>query len=328
MLARTVWLLPRLAAAATALALGGGLLATATPASAASRDGVCDSGEFCYYFNSDNQGSVSDFTASVADYATTQPTCYDFKGPGAGKGECIKNAAASVWNRSSKTVRVYYNTGYAGTYQDFAAGAKGNLNATLKNQNASHQFLGSAPPPTPPPTSPPSSPAECKTDGTDTKLPTTILVYRTSLDRVERVDFKTYVKNVLPNEWVSSWPAESLKAGAMAVKNFGWYWALHSNRKTPSGQCFDVYDHTSSQVYEPGSAKATTNAAVDATWGARLTRGGKIFRAQYCATTTACGNWVDGDWMSQYGSRDKAAAGWSYSRILKHYYTGIVLSAS
>ncbi|NJP95511.1 peptidoglycan DD-metalloendopeptidase family protein [Nonomuraea sp. FMUSA5-5] len=124
----------------TAMALGGGLLAAAAPASAASRDGVCDSGEFCYYFNSDNQGSVSDFTASVADYATTQPTCYDFKGPGAGKGECIKNAAASVWNRSSKTVRVYYNTGYAGTYQDFAAGAKGNLNATLKNQNASHEF--------------------------------------------------------------------------------------------------------------------------------------------------------------------------------------------
>ncbi|TYB45872.1 hypothetical protein FXF51_59850 [Nonomuraea sp. PA05] len=190
------------------------------------------------------------------------------------------------------------------------------MNATLKNQNASHQFGPSA------------SPTGCKTDGTDTKLPTTILVYRTAVNRVERVDFKTYVKNVLPNEWVSSWPKESLKAGAMAVKNFGWYWALHSNRKTSSGQCFDVYDHTSSQVYEPGSAKAVTSAAVDATWGTRLTRGGKIFRAQYCATTTACGNWVNGDWMSQYGSRDKAAAGWSYTRILQHYYTGIALSAS
>nr|WP_311132661.1 SpoIID/LytB domain-containing protein [Nonomuraea gerenzanensis] len=301
------------------MVLGGGtVLATPAPASAAGRDGVCDPGEFCYYFNSNNQGSVSDFTGSIADYATTQPTCYDFKGPGAGKGQCIKNAAASVWNRSSKTVRVYYNTGHAGTYQDFAAGAKGNLNATLKNQNASHQFLGTTPPPT--------SPAGCKTDGTDTKLPTTILVYRASLDRVERVDFKTYVKNVLPNEWVSSWPSESLKAGAMAVKNFGWYWALHSNRKTPSGQCFDVYDHTSSQVYKPGSAKAVTSAAVDATWSTRLTRGGKIFRAQYCATTTACGNWVDGDWMSQRGSRDKALAGWSHSSILRHYYTGIAIS--
>ncbi|MBT2231919.1 peptidase inhibitor family I36 protein [Nonomuraea sp. NEAU-A123] len=133
-----------LAATTAAMALGGTVLATAAPASAASRDGVCDTGEFCYYFNSNNQGSVSDFTGSISDYDTAQPTCYDFKGAGEGKGKCIKNAAASVWNRSSKPVRVYFNTGYTGTYQDFAAGAKGNLNATLKNQNASHQFSPSS----------------------------------------------------------------------------------------------------------------------------------------------------------------------------------------
>ena len=49
--------------------------------------------------------------------------------------------------------------------------------------------------------------------------PTTILVYRVSRDRVDRVAFKTYVKNVLPNEWISSWPSASLGAGAMAVKS-------------------------------------------------------------------------------------------------------------
>src|SRR5689334_16764098 len=116
-----------LTATTAAIALGGAASVFASPASAASRDGVCDSGEFCYYFNSDNQGSLSDFTDSVADYGTTQPSCYDFKGAGAGKGECIKNNAASVWNRSTETVRVYYNSNYGGTYQDFAAGAKGNL---------------------------------------------------------------------------------------------------------------------------------------------------------------------------------------------------------
>ncbi|GAA1661505.1 hypothetical protein GCM10009733_068990 [Nonomuraea maheshkhaliensis] len=315
MSARTARLISRLGAASVAAALGGTLLAAGAPASAAARDGVCQSGEFCYYFNSNNKGSVSDFTTSVANYDTKQPTCYDYKGPGAGKGKCIKNAAASAWNRSGKTVRVYFNSGYSGTYQDFAPGAKANLKAALKNQNASHQFVTSG------------SPTGCKTDGTDTRLPTTILVYRKSLDRVERVEFKSYVKNVLPNEWVSGWPAESLKAGAMAVKNFGWYWALHSNRKTPSGQCFDVYDHTSSQVYKPGSAKSTTSAAVDATWGMRLTRNGKIFRAQYCATTTDCGNWVDGDWMSQKGSRDRANEGWNYAQILRKYYTGIAIGS-
>jgi len=305
----------RLAAATAAMVVGGIALMPASPASAASRDGVCDDGEFCYYFNSDNQGSISDFTGSVADYGTTQPSCYDFKGAGAGQGQCVKNQAASVWNRSDQTVRVYYNSNYGGTSQDFAAGAKGNLNASLKNQNASHQFLGSTPPPT-----------GCKTDGTDSKLPTTILVYRVSLNRVDRVSFETYVKNVLPNEWITSWPAESLKAGAVAVKSYGWYWALHSTRKTTGGQCFDVYDTTSSQVYKPGSAVASTNAAVDATWGTRMTRDGKILQAHYCSTTTACGGWVTGDWMSQYGSRDKAAAGQSYSTILKYYYSGITLS--
>ncbi|WP_329519208.1 peptidase inhibitor family I36 protein [Spirillospora sp. NBC_01491] len=129
-----------LTATTAALALSGGAAALTSPASAASRDGVCDDGEFCYYYNSGNAGSISDFTGSVSDYGTTQPSCYDFKGAGAGKGLCIKNQAASVWNRSTKTVRVYFNSNYGGTYQDFAAGAKGNLNSSLKNQNASHEF--------------------------------------------------------------------------------------------------------------------------------------------------------------------------------------------
>ncbi|RBQ21166.1 cell surface protein [Spongiactinospora rosea] len=127
-------------AAFATLALGGSLAITATPASAAGRDGVCQSGEFCYYFNSNNKGSVSDFTGSLANYATEQPSCYDFKGPGNGKGKCIKNSAASAWNRSNKTVRVYFNSNYSGTYQDFKPGAKANLIPALKNQNASHEF--------------------------------------------------------------------------------------------------------------------------------------------------------------------------------------------
>jgi peptidase inhibitor family I36/stage II sporulation SpoD-like protein len=295
--------------------LAGGAAVLAAPASAVGRDGNCDSGEFCYYFNSNEAGSVSDFTDSLDDYGATQPSCYEFKGPGNGQGVCIKNNAASVWNRTGKTVRVFFNSNYAGAHQDFASGAKGNLNATLKNNNASHELLSAAPP------------TGCKTDGTNSTLPTTILVYRVSLGRVDRVAFKTYVKNVLPNEWVSSWPAESLKSGAMAVKSFGWYWALHSTRHTSGGACFDVYDNTSSQVYRPGSAVASTNSAVDATWTTRMTRSGNILQAHYCSTTTACGAWVDGDWMSQYGSRDQANAGKGYAAILRYYYDGIVLTS-
>ncbi|MFB4303106.1 SpoIID/LytB domain-containing protein [Actinomadura sp. NTSP31] len=299
-----------LAAAVTVL---GGAVAVAGPASAAGRDGVCDSGEFCYYFNSNEAGSISDFTSSMDDYGTTQPTCYEFKGAGSGKGVCVKNNAASVWNRTSHTVRVYFNSNYAGSYQDFAAGAKGNLNSTLKNNNASHQLLV-------------SQPSGCKTDGSNTTLPSSILVYRVSLGRVDRVDFKTYVKNVLPNEWVSSWPGASLDAGAMAVKSYAWYWALHSTRKTSGGACYDVRDDTGDQVYRPSSAVSSTSAAVDRTWSTRMTRSGNILIAHYCSTTTACGAWVDGNWMSQYGSRDLANAGQDFRTILRHYYTDIALS--
>ncbi|MGK5673789.1 CHAP domain-containing protein [Micromonospora sp. URMC 106] len=120
-----------------------GVLAVAAPAQAASRDGICDTGEFCYYYNSDHAGSISDHTGSLADYGSTQPDCYEFKGAGSGQGLCVKNNAASAWNRTGSTVRVYYNSDYNGSYayQDLAPGAKTNLNATLKNNNASHQLL-------------------------------------------------------------------------------------------------------------------------------------------------------------------------------------------
>ncbi|WP_404353095.1 peptidase inhibitor family I36 protein [Phycicoccus jejuensis] len=302
----------RWAAVAGAVVVATGVVAT--PAQAASRDGVCDTGEFCLFYNSDNAGAVSDFTTSIADYGTTQPSCYDFKGTKAGHGLCVKNEAASVWNRTGKSVTVYYNSSHAGASQTFAAGAKANLNATLKNNNASHR-IGDG-----------GAGGSCTTDGTNTRLPSTILVYRTSLGRVDRVDFKTYVKNVLPNEWVSSWPSASLDAGATAVKSYAWYWALHSTRKTPSGACYDVRDDTGDQVYRPGSSVASTSAAVDRTWSVRMTRDGSVLRAHYCATSTACSAWVTGDWLSQNGSRDMANAGKGYRAILTSYYRGITLS--
>jgi murein DD-endopeptidase MepM/ murein hydrolase activator NlpD len=128
-------------------AVAGAVLSTtfliaAPSAQAAARDGICQSGEFCLYYNSDHAGSVSDFTTSISDYGATQPECYEFKGAGAGQGQCVKNNAASVWNRTSGSVTVFYNSGYSGDSQTFASGAKVNLNATLKNDNAGHRFGG------------------------------------------------------------------------------------------------------------------------------------------------------------------------------------------
>jgi peptidoglycan hydrolase-like amidase len=112
----------------------------------------------------------------------------------------------------------------------------------------------------------------------------------------------------------------------VAVKSYAWYWALHSTRKTAGGQCYDVRDDTADQVYRPSSAQSSSSSAVDNTWSARMTRSGNILQAHYCSTTTACGAWVDGNWMSQYGSRDLANAGDSYQTILHYYYSDVALS--
>lgn len=115
----------------------------ATPASAAtSRNGVCEAGEFCYYYNSNNKGSVSDFSESVKKYGTKTPSCYVFKSKGKGQGLCIKNRAASVWNRTSKTVVVYFNSDHQGYNVQIPPGAKKNLKGTrVYNNNASHKLV-------------------------------------------------------------------------------------------------------------------------------------------------------------------------------------------
>ncbi|MGN7246770.1 CHAP domain-containing protein [Janibacter anophelis] len=130
---------------ATLVLVSGTVLATAPMAqSATARNGVCEAGEFCYYYNSNHQGSVSDHKGSLANYGTTTPSCYTFKSAGNGRGLCIKNRAASVWNRTGQKVAVHYNSNYGGTKQTIAAGGKVNLNATLKNNNASHLVGGTS----------------------------------------------------------------------------------------------------------------------------------------------------------------------------------------
>lgn len=162
-------------AVTAALALAAGVWASGiAPAQAAARDGNCESGEFCYYYDTGGAGSASDFTASLANYGTAQPSCYEFRGTGNGQGLCIKNRAASAWNRSGQTVRVYYNSNFAGASQDIAPGARTDLIATLRKENASHAFIGApAQPPVVPPQqapwpTPAPPPRECIPDAQNT----------------------------------------------------------------------------------------------------------------------------------------------------------------
>jgi hypothetical protein len=82
-------------------------------------------------------------------------------------------------------------------------------------------------------------------------MPSQIRVKNKSTGAISTVDFYYYVKNVLPNEWTAlADPMESLIAGAMAVKMYGWYRCYNHKYY---GMGFDVYDTSVDQVYKAGS---------------------------------------------------------------------------
>jgi len=136
---------------------------------------------------------------------------------------------------------------------------------------------------------------------------------------VEVIDFKEYVKHVLPNEWISSWPWESLRSGAMATKMYAWYWVAAGGKWSDA----DVYDSTCDQVYNPAVSYASTNQAVDDTWNWRLTRDDLLIQTQYRAYAYQCGS---ADCMGQWDSRDLALGGWTWDDILFYFYEGTALT--
>jgi len=108
-------------------------------------------------------------------------------------------------------------------------------------------------------------------------LPSTIRVKRLNLHRIDTVDFKLYVKRVLPHEWIASWPIESLKAGAMAAKTYAWYWIDQGGRHPPDA---DVCDGQHCQRYKE-ETNPKTDVAVENTWPMGMRKDGKLFESAY-----------------------------------------------
>ena len=164
-------------------------------------------------------------------------------------------------------------------------------------------------------------------------LPTTIRVRVTGyaycdLARpytVQTIDFKEYVKHVLPSEWVASWPTESLRAGAMAAKMYAWSYIAAGGKWSDA----DVYDSTCDQVYNPAVSYTSTNNAVDFTWNWRLLRsdGQHLFRTFYRNEYRQCeGAGLAGQCMGQVESMDMAYDLYTWDEILAVFYTGSKLT--
>lgn len=134
--------------------------------------------------------------------------------------------------------------------------------------------------------------------------------------RVDTIDFREYVKNVLPHEWIASWgnnAPNSLRAGAMAVKMFAW-WRVNLGGVRPMGA--EVVDNTCDQVYLPNTNDYRTDAAVDLTWFYRMRKNGQVIEIHYVATD------CPPEWrcMSQWGTYYRALEGLDWQAIVHYYY--------
>jgi hypothetical protein len=155
---------------------------------------------------------------------------------------------------------------------------------------------------------------------------TTCVYPPTNVQRVDRVPFMVYVRNVLPFEWIHTWPAASLDAGAVAASQFAWSTALLERKWTKRGYPFDVLDSTCDQVYADRTATqnfSSTDAAVARMWGTVLLRDNKLITTYFRNTDERCELVGGSDCMGQYGSRDRANEGMNGLEILQHYYDPI-----
>jgi hypothetical protein len=153
--------------------------------------------------------------------------------------------------------------------------------------------------------------------------PPTIRVLRSATGVVQAVDFETYVKVVMPAEWPSSWPMESLRAGAVAIKQYAWYYAMHYRGGTGTGGCYDVVDNTNDQVYKPETYTPAVShiQAVESTWAESILKNGAFILTGYRpGSDVACGTDADGSHLYQYSARRCALDGKTGEEILHVYF--------
>jgi hypothetical protein len=160
-----------------------------------------------------------------------------------------------------------------------------------------------------------------------TEPPPTIRVGRPD-GRVQVVDFYKYVAVVMAREWSPTHPPATLEAGAVAAKQYGWYYTLAGKWRTSyvnaEGKCYDVTSTTADQLYQPekvGTVDPRFWAAVSATWGLTLRKSDRFFLTGYRAgDAVPCASDANGWKLFAKSAIDCGRKGWSRERIQLAYY--------
>ncbi len=104
----------------------------------------------------------------------------------------------------------------------------------------------------------------------------------TKLQIVNRLGLEQYVDGVLGSEVPSTWPAEALKAQAVAARSY----ALAELTTIVTARAYDLFSDTRSQEYLGISAETpATLAAVSATAGQVILSGGQVATAYYSSSS-------------------------------------------
>lgn len=122
----------RTAALATAFALATGLAVVGAPAaSAAGKNGVCETGELCLFYNSNYGGRIFDLYYSDGDFrGDVFP----------GSTTSANNNTASYWNNDHLTWDVYTGANRSGSRGYLPPGHYGNFSSIYKNTVSSAYY--------------------------------------------------------------------------------------------------------------------------------------------------------------------------------------------
>lgn len=181
-----------------------------------------------------------------------------------------------------------------------------------------------------------------------------IKLWRRKADQVEAIGLEEYLRGVVPREMPASWPAEALKAQAVAARSYA---AAALGKPRHGSRGAHLCDRTCCQVWTPAT-DPRADLAVAATVGLVLwypaRRGQRVAKAYYSArcgghTSAAwnpsaapwcqpapCGcpttpdwagrtteRWGHGVGLCQWGAYAMALEGADFETILHHYYTGV-----
>ncbi|MCM1981667.1 SpoIID/LytB domain-containing protein [Lyngbya confervoides] len=139
---------------------------------------------------------------------------------------------------------------------------------------------------------------------------------------VNHIEMQPYLYSVVGAEMYQSWPAEALKAQAIAARSYA---LVHIVR--PASHYFDLGATQRWQAYKGVETEAgSTLAAVDATHGMIISYDGGVVESLYASSDSLVREAHSGFGMSQHSARDLAQQNLSFSQILNRFYPGTHLA--